>query len=71
MNVLYIAIILCTLMMYLYALKRSKGNFNLFIQHLNHRVENVMSQLRVHRDMKDLGISLRAEEVRAALTVLP
>ena len=29
------------------------------------------SQLRVHRDMKDLGISLRAEEVRAALTVSP
>ena len=29
------------------------------------------SQLRVHRDMKDLGSSLRAEEVRAALTVSP
>ena len=29
------------------------------------------SQLRVHLDMKDLGISLRAEEVRAALTVSP
>lgn len=44
-NLLYIPIILGMLMTCLYALKRSKGNFNLFIQNLNHRVENVIKQL--------------------------